>query len=123
MVLILNQVHSLDDVGVMQRRRDAEFRSKLLDVILFAFVLATLAELLWKRSVSCHTQCGSKLGKKTHFDGIELFCGLVPFVGQTDNRCCTASDSDLFASAVLLEERCGGAALATRAVFVFVTMF
>jgi hypothetical protein len=45
-VLILDEVDGLDDVGVMERRGDAELRGELLDVFALRLVLATLAELL-----------------------------------------------------------------------------
>lgn len=46
MLLVLYEVDSLDDVGVMQGRRDAEFGSELLDVFLFGFVLSPLSKFL-----------------------------------------------------------------------------
>lgn len=45
-VLILNEIDSLDDVDVMQRRRDTELSREFLDVLLLGLVLAALAELL-----------------------------------------------------------------------------
>ena len=46
MVLVLQKIDRLDDIGVVEGRRNAELRGKLLDVILFALVLPPLAELL-----------------------------------------------------------------------------
>jgi aspartate-semialdehyde dehydrogenase len=46
LILILNEVNSFHDVGVVQRGRDAELCGKLLDVLLFRLILAALAEFL-----------------------------------------------------------------------------
>lgn len=52
MALVLQKIDRLDDIGVVERRRDAKLRGKLLDVIFFALVLPALPELLEKASVS-----------------------------------------------------------------------
>ena len=54
MIVVLYQIDSLDDVGMMQSRRDAEFRCQFLDVILFRLILATFSEFLQDRQLySC----------------------------------------------------------------------
>ena len=45
-LFVLNEVDGLDDIGVVQGGRDAEFRSELLDVFLFRLVLSSLSEFL-----------------------------------------------------------------------------
>ena len=46
MLLILNQIHGFDDIGMMQGRRDAEFGSELLDILLLGLVLPPFPEFL-----------------------------------------------------------------------------
>lgn len=44
--LVLNEVHGLDDVDVMERRRDAELRRELLDVFFLSLIFPPFPELL-----------------------------------------------------------------------------
>jgi hypothetical protein len=44
--LILNKINSLDNVDVVQCRRDTKFCGKFLDVFFFRFVLPSFPELL-----------------------------------------------------------------------------
>jgi hypothetical protein len=46
LVLILDEIDGLDDVDVVERRGNTEFRSEFLDVFLLGLVFATFAELL-----------------------------------------------------------------------------
>ena len=46
LILVLHEVHRLDDVDVVQRRRDAKLGRELLDVLLLRLVLSPLPELL-----------------------------------------------------------------------------
>lgn len=49
LILVLNQVNSLDDIDVVKGRRNAKLRSELFHIFLLRFVLASLAELLRRR--------------------------------------------------------------------------
>jgi hypothetical protein len=44
--LVLDEIDGLDDVLVVERRRDAELGRELLDIFLLRLVLTTLAEFL-----------------------------------------------------------------------------
>jgi hypothetical protein len=44
--LVLDEVDRLDDVEVVERRRDAKLGRELLDIVLLGLILAALAELL-----------------------------------------------------------------------------
>jgi len=46
MTLVLNEVDGLDNVDVVEGRRDAKFSSQLLDVFFLCFIFTALAELL-----------------------------------------------------------------------------
>ena len=46
LVLILDKINGLDDVWVVEGRRDAEFGSELLDILFLCLVLTTFTELL-----------------------------------------------------------------------------
>ena len=45
-ILVLHQVDGLHDVDVMERRRDTELGSELLDILLLCLVLPPFPELL-----------------------------------------------------------------------------
>jgi hypothetical protein len=60
MLFVLDEVDSLNDVGVVQSGRDTEFRSELLDVFLFRLVLSSLSEFLQRtRWVECNVSFDS----------------------------------------------------------------
>jgi hypothetical protein len=46
LVLVLDEIDRLDDVGVMKSGRDAEFGRQLFDVFFLGFVLSTFPEFL-----------------------------------------------------------------------------
>jgi hypothetical protein len=81
---VLDQIDRFDNVWVMECRRDTEFRSQFLDVILFSLVLSPLSEFL---------------------DGIKLFFTSIPFVSKTNDCSRSLSDSGLVTYTVLLEKR------------------
>ena len=51
-VLILQKIDRLDDIGMMEGRRNAKLRRKLLDVLLLGLVLSAFPELLENKGVS-----------------------------------------------------------------------
>jgi hypothetical protein len=46
LVLVLDKVNGLDNVRVMQRRRDAELGGELLNILFFRLIFAAFAEFL-----------------------------------------------------------------------------
>ena len=46
MILVLDEIHSFDDVRVVKRGRNAKLGRKLLNILLFGFILASLSEFL-----------------------------------------------------------------------------
>jgi hypothetical protein len=116
MIFILDQIHRLDNVGMVQGRGDAEFRRELLHVVPFAFILATLTKLLLRHPLYQQTKANRKL--QPHLYGIKLLRGLVPFMSQSDDSRCAFADSDLFACAILLQEGSAGSSRLLAAAFV-----
>ena len=51
LILVLNEVNSFHNIGMVQRRRYTELCGELFDVLLFRLVLAALAELLNKNGI------------------------------------------------------------------------
>ena len=51
MILVLHKIDRLDDIRVMEGRRNAKLRGKLLNVLLFGFILSALPELLKDKGV------------------------------------------------------------------------
>lgn len=49
LVLVLDKVDGLDNVRVMQCRRDAEFGGELLNILFFRLIFAAFAEFLKQR--------------------------------------------------------------------------
>ena len=45
-IFVLDKIDCLDDINVVQRRRNAELRGELLDIFLLCFVLAPFPEFL-----------------------------------------------------------------------------
>lgn len=50
-LFVLNQIHGLDNVLMVQRRRDAELARQLLDILLLGLVLSPLAELFDRKEL------------------------------------------------------------------------
>ena len=51
MVLVLQKVDRLDNIRVMEGRRNAKLRGKLLDVLLFSLILSAFPKLLEERGI------------------------------------------------------------------------
>jgi len=98
MVLILQKIDRLDDIRVMEGRRNAILRGKFLDVVLFALVLPALPELLEnKGSVGQPRRTGRWVGQMgwQHLNGIDFPLSSVPLVRETNDASSTLSDRKL----------------------------
>ena len=65
MVLVLYKIDRLDNIGVMESRRNAKLRGKLLDVLLFSLILSTFPELLENKKGSEGGRRISRHGRMT----------------------------------------------------------
>jgi len=83
LIFVLNEVHSLDDVHVMQSRGNAELGCKFLYVFFLSLVLSPLAEFL---------------------DGIQFLLSSIPFVSQADDGRSSFANRHSATHSVLLQQ-------------------
>jgi len=83
LTLVLDEINGLDDVNMVQCRRNAKFGGEFLDVFLFRFILASFSKL---------------------FDGVQLLLTTIPLMGETDDRGSTLADSYLLTNSILFRQ-------------------
>lgn len=81
--LVLDEIHRLDDINMMECRGYTELGRQLLDVLLLCFVLPAFTELL---------------------DCIKLFFAPIPLVSETDDAGRALTNGNLLANPVLLQQ-------------------
>ena len=101
MTLVLDQVYRLNDVRMVECRRDTEFCGEFLDVFFLSFVFPSFAELLKAKSERLFSP-GGTMTRVTDLDGVDLLLGSIPLVHQTNDGGGPLADCTVVADTVLL---------------------
>lgn len=105
LVLVLDKVDGLDNVRVMQRRRDAEFGGELLNILFFRLIFAAFAEFLKQRLSDTNVLKMTQLS--THLNGIKLLLAAVPLMCEPNDACSPFAYCHLLTHAILLGQTNG----------------